>query len=874
MAISSSEIRAKYLEFFAQKGHKIVPSAPIVVKGDPTLMFTNAGMNQFKDYFLGNAEATQKRIADTQKCLRVSGKHNDLDEVGHDHYHHTMFEMLGNWSFGDYFKADAIDWAWELLTEVYSLPKEQLFVTVFEGDSASNVPFDQEAYDRWTKWVPTSRIINGNKKDNFWEMGDTGPCGPCTEIHFDMRSAEERAAVDGATLVNKDHPEVIEIWNLVFMEFNRQANGSLVKLPAQHVDTGMGFERLTRAIQGKSSNYDTDIFQYLIAKTGELSGHAYGDKEENDIAFRVIADHVRAVALCIADGQLPSNAGAGYVIRRILRRAVRYGYSYLNLQQPFLCELVPDLSQFFADAFPELAEQQDFVSKVIREEELSFFRTLATGMSRIHSFLTQSPGSNISGAMAFELYDTFGFPFDLTELIARENGLHVDTQGFEAALQEQKSRSRADAAKATGDWNTVKDSDEEFIGYDQLESITSISRFRTVEFKGKKQIQLVLGQTPFYAESGGQVGDSGTLTGQEDGQVIRILDTQKENKLHIAICDAMPNNPNQAFLAKVDATRRQAISCNHSATHLLHSALREVLGDHVAQKGSLVNEKQLRFDFSHFAKLSDEELQQIEARVNQQIQAGLALEELRDMPIEEAKQMGATALFGEKYGDSVRVIVFDRQYSIELCGGTHVSNSRDIQLFKLTAESSVAAGVRRIEAITQEAAMRDTNERLARLSALEAAMGHPNDPIAAWNKAQDELSALKKQLEQFEAEQVKQVKQSLLQSVEQVDGISLVAAHLHLPSADAAKQLCFQLKQELGNPVVLLAFEASEKPGLAFFIDEKWVAEKGWNASQWVRECGKEIQGGGGGQPFFATAGGKLVEGLDKALDKAKSLLV
>ncbi|MFM1897922.1 MAG: hypothetical protein RL577_162 [Bacteroidota bacterium] len=873
MAISSSEIRAKYLEFFAQKGHKIVPSAPIVVKGDPTLMFTNAGMNQFKDYFLGNAEAAQKRVADTQKCLRVSGKHNDLDEVGHDHYHHTMFEMLGNWSFGDYFKVDAIDWAWELLTEVYGLPKEQLYVTVFEGDSASNVPFDQEAYDRWTKWVPSSRIINGNKKDNFWEMGDTGPCGPCTEIHFDMRSPEERAALDGATLVNKDHPEVIEIWNLVFMEFNRQANGSLVKLPAQHVDTGMGFERLTRAIQGKSSNYDTDIFQYLIAKTGELSGFSYGEKEENDIAFRVIADHVRAVALCIADGQLPSNAGAGYVIRRILRRAVRYGYSYLNLQQPFLCELVPDLSRFFAEAFPELSQQQDFVSKVIREEELSFFRTLATGMSRIHSFLTQSPGSNISGAMAFELYDTFGFPFDLTELIARENGLQVDTQGFEAALQEQKSRSRADAAKATGDWNTVMDTEEEFIGYDHLESITGISRFRTVEFKGKKQIQLVLGQTPFYAESGGQVGDTGTLTGQEDGQVIRILDTQKENKLHIAICDAMPNNPDQSFVAKVDAHRRLAISCNHSATHLLHSALREVLGDHVAQKGSLVNEKQLRFDFSHFAKLNEDELQRIEDRVNQQIQASLALEELRDMPIEEAKQMGATALFGEKYGDSVRVIVFDREYSIELCGGTHVPNSRDIQLFKLTTETSVAAGVRRIEAITQEVAMRDINNRLARLGALEAAMGNPSDPIATWNKAQEELSALKKQLEQFEAEQLKQVKQSLLQSVEPVDGISLVAAKLNLPSADAAKQLCFQLKQELENPIVLLAFEAGSKPGLAFYIDEKWVNEKGWNAAQWVRECGKEIQGGGGGQSFFATAGGKLVEGLDKALEKARSLM-
>ncbi|MFZ9755245.1 MAG: alanine--tRNA ligase [Bacteroidia bacterium] len=874
MALSSSEIRAKYLEFFAQKGHKIVPSAPIVVKGDPTLMFTNAGMNQFKDYFLGNAQASQKRIADTQKCLRVSGKHNDLDEVGHDHYHHTMFEMLGNWSFGDYFKEEAIDWAWELLTSVYGLPKDQLYVTVFEGDPESNVAFDQAAYDRWMRWVPASRIINGNKKDNFWEMGDTGPCGPCTEIHFDMRSASERAQMDGSSLVNKDHPEVIEIWNLVFMEFNRQSDGSLVKLPEQHVDTGMGFERLTRAIQGKSSNYDTDIFQYLIEKTAQLSGHAYGDAEAQDIAFRVIADHIRAVALCIADGQLPSNAGAGYVVRRILRRAVRYGYSYLGLQQPFLCELVPDLASFFASAFPELNQQASFVSKVVKEEELSFFRTLATGMSRIQLFLQQNPGQSVDGQMAFELYDTFGFPYDLTELIARENGIQVDRAGFEKALNEQKERSRADAAKATGDWMVcLPQSSESFVGYDHEQVTTRISRYRSVEQKGKTQVHIVLDETPFYAESGGQVGDSGYLVGCEDGQRIRVLDTQKENKLHLLVCEDLPNRLDQVFAAEVDSARRFRISCNHSATHLLHSALREVLGEHVAQKGSLVNDKQLRFDFSHFAKMSEEELQQVEQRVNEQIQAAIALEEMRNLPIEEAKALGATALFGEKYGDQVRVIAFDRAYSIELCGGTHIRNTRDIQLFKLKAESSVAAGVRRVEAITQEAAMDMINQRLSLLAQLEAAMGHPADALATWNKTQEELSKSKKQLEQLEGQQLQHTKSQLLQQVETIQGIPTVVAQLNLPSADAAKQLCFQLKQELGNPVVLIAFEASEKPGLAFYIDDQWVAEKGWNASQWVRECGKEIQGGGGGQPFFATAGGKWLPGLDEALKKAKSML-
>jgi alanyl-tRNA synthetase len=873
MALSSHEIKAKFLAFFASKQHTFVQSSPIVVKGDPTLMFTNAGMNQFKDYFLGNAEAPYKRVVNSQKCLRVSGKHNDLEEVGHDHYHHTMFEMLGNWSFGDFFKQDAIAWAWELMTEVYGLPKDQLYVTVFEGDAAANISFDQEAHDRWAEFIDPKRILKGNKKDNFWEMGDTGPCGPCSEIHFDMRSAEQREALDGATLVNQDHPEVIEIWNLVFMEFNRKADGSLERLPAQHVDTGMGFERLVRGIQGKSSNYDTDIFQFIIQNTAKLCGKNYGDDEKQDIAFRVIADHLRAVSLCIADGQLPSNTGAGYVVRRVLRRAVRYGYSYLGFQESFFNQLVPALADYFASSFPELKAQESFVQRVIQEEENSFFRTLSTGMGRLGAFIDQHPNGIVDGATAFELYDTFGFPIDLTDLIARERGCSVDMDGFQTALQAQKDRSKADAAKQTGDWHTIMaDSEESFCGYDTTQSVTEISRHRTIVAKGKNLYQVVLDICPFYAESGGQVGDSGQLVGQ-DGEVVQVLDTQKENKLHVLVCDKLPKNMNQAFTAQVDVNRRNSISSNHSATHLMHSALREALGTHVAQKGSLVNDTALRFDFSHFGKMTDEEIAQVEVRVNEKIREGIALKEHRNVPIAEAQKMGATALFGEKYGEFVRVIEFDADYSMELCGGTHVANTSQIGFFKILGESSVAAGVRRIEAVTQQSALDYINGELEALSQVKIALGNPKDVVSAVNKVLEENASMRKQLEQMELQQVMGLKAGLMEKVQTVGGVPMVIEELTLPSADAAKQLCFQLKQSLGNPVVVLAYLADEKPGLAIYIDDQWVAEKGWNASQMIRECAKEIQGGGGGQPFFATAGGKNVAGLSAALASAKSLL-
>jgi alanyl-tRNA synthetase len=873
MALSSHEIKAKFLAFFASKQHTFVQSSPIVVKGDPTLMFTNAGMNQFKDYFLGNAEAPYKRVVNSQKCLRVSGKHNDLEEVGHDHYHHTMFEMLGNWSFGDFFKQDAIAWAWELMTEVYGLPKDQLYVTVFEGDAAANISFDQEAHDRWAEFIDPKRILKGNKKDNFWEMGDTGPCGPCSEIHFDMRSAEQREAVDGATLVNQDHPEVIEIWNLVFMEFNRKADGSLERLPAQHVDTGMGFERLVRGIQGKSSNYDTDIFQFIIQNTAKLCGKNYGDDEKQDIAFRVIADHLRAVSLCIADGQLPSNTGAGYVVRRVLRRAVRYGYSYLGFQESFFNQLVPALADYFASSFPELKAQESFVQRVIQEEENSFFRTLSTGMGRLGAFIDQHPNGIVDGATAFELYDTFGFPIDLTDLIARERGCSVDMDGFQTALQAQKDRSKADAAKQTGDWHTIMaDSEESFCGYDTTQSVTEISRHRTIVAKGKNLYQVVLDICPFYAESGGQVGDSGQLVGQ-DGEVVQVLDTQKENKLHVLVCDKLPKNMNQAFTAQVDVNRRNSISSNHSATHLMHSALREALGTHVAQKGSLVNDTALRFDFSHFGKMTDEEIAQVEVRVNEKIREGIALKEHRNVPIAEAQKMGATALFGEKYGEFVRVIEFDADYSMELCGGTHVANTSQIGFFKILGESSVAAGVRRIEAVTQQSALDYINGELEALAQVKIALGNPKDVVSAVNKVLEENASMRKQLEQMELQQVMGLKAGLMEKVQTVGGVPMVIEELTLPSADAAKQLCFQLKQSLGNPVVVLAYLADEKPGLAIYIDDQWVAEKGWNASQMIRECAKEIQGGGGGQPFFATAGGKNAAGLSAALASAKSLL-
>ena len=754
MSASSHEIKKQFLDFFESKGHQCVPSAPIVVKGDPTLMFTNAGMNQFKDFFLGNAKATSTRVANSQKCLRVSGKHNDLEEVGHDHYHHTMFEMLGNWSFGDYFKKEALEWAWELLTQVYKLPKDRLYVSVFEGDENEGLSFDQESYDIWASMVPTSHIVRGNKKDNFWEMGDTGPCGPCSEIHIDMRSDEERNNKDGAILVNADHPEVIEIWNNVFMEFNRLADGSLQPLPAKHVDTGMGFERLVRVIQQKKSNYDTDIFSYIIDKTAELSNVPYGHSEKSDIAHRVIADHIRAVVMIISDGQLPSNNGAGYVARRVLRRAVRYGYSYLNLTKPFLSELVPAISAFFKDSFPEINQQEDFIQKVIREEEISFFRTLSLGMGRLNEFFEQNPDSSISGEMAFELYDTFGFPIDLTELIAREKSINIDIEGFQKALQEQKNRSKADAKKDTGDWNVlIENSNESFCGYDTLDVKTQISRYRQVEQKGKTFTQLVLDNSPFYAESGGQVGDTGLLIG-EDGSKIEIFDTQKENKLHVLFTKNSITNPNQLFSAQVNKQRRNLISSNHSVTHLMHSALREVLGDHVAQKGSLVNAQGLRFDFSHFGKMTDDEIRKVESRVNQKIRENIKLVEYRDLPIDEARSMGATALFGEKYGDFVRVIEFDRDYSIELCGGTHVKQTSDIGLFKLVSEGSVSAGVRRIEALSNEGAWEFVQAKLNELHTIHEKLQFPKDAVTAIDKLIENHGALKKLLEQIEQEQV------------------------------------------------------------------------------------------------------------------------
>jgi len=871
---SSKEIKQQFLDFFASKGHKIVPSAPIVVKGDPTLMFTNAGMNQFKDYFLGNEEAPEKRIADSQKCLRVSGKHNDLDEVGHDHYHHTMFEMLGNWSFGNYFKKEAIQWAWELLTDVYGLSKEQLYVSVFEGDDSEGLPFDLEAYDIWKELIDESHIVHGNKKDNFWEMGETGPCGPCSEIHIDLRSESERKDGKGKELVNADHPEVIEIWNNVFMEFNRMADGKLVNLPQKHVDTGMGFERLVRVIQEKKSNYDTDVFSYIIKKTESLSNQNYGKAEETDIAFRVIADHIRAVAMIIADGQLPSNNGAGYVARRILRRAVRYGYSYLNFDKPFLNELVPELSNYFRESFPEVDSQSDFIQKVIREEEISFFRTLSQGISKLTEYFNSNPQGEIPGSMAFELYDTFGFPIDLTELIAREKGYTVDLGGFQEALNEQKQRSKADAKKDLGDWNwMVEDAEENFVGYDQTKARTRITRWRSVEHKGKRNYQMILENSPFYAESGGQIGDAGELN-FENGETLPIHDTQKENKLHILTTSKEPSSFEGEVNAKVSERRRQWIACNHSATHLLHSALRSVLGDHVAQKGSLVTDKALRFDFSHFGKMSSDEIKEVETIVNQKIREGINLIEHRSMPIEEAKKMGAMALFGEKYGEFVRVIVFDKAYSVELCGGTHVPNTSEISLFKITSEGSISSGVRRIEAITSDLAWKDLNQKMEALEKINDKLQRPKDLVQSIDKLLEQQVQLKKKVESFELQMISDAYEDLKSKAEIVDQKVFLIEKLTLPHADAAKQICFQLKDHFDSLCCVLGYVANEKPGIAIYIDPALVKDNDWNASKMVRELGKHIQGGGGGQDFFATAGGKNTDGLATALEAARALLL
>ena len=870
--MTSKEVRKAFLDYFEKQGHRIVQSAPIVVKNDPTLMFTNAGMNQFKDYFLGNKAAKDTRVADTQKCLRVSGKHNDLEEVGVDTYHHTMFEMLGNWSFGDYFKEEAIAWAWELLTEVYKLDKDRLYVTVFEGDETDGTSPDTESEDFWKEHIPADRILRCDKKDNFWEMGDTGPCGSCSEIHMDLRPETERAQTDGKDLVNADHPQVIELWNLVFMEFNRKADGSLENLPAKHVDTGMGLERVVRAIAMQNSNYDTDLFMDTIKTLEQLSGKSYGKEEQIDIAFRVIADHIRALSFCIADGQMPENTGAGYVVRRILRRAVRYGYSYLGFDKPFLCKLVDGLSAQFDGVFDELKSQKDFVTQVIEQEETSFLRTLFSGLDRLNTIL--SAGKEVDGNTAFELYDTFGFPIDLTQLIASENNLTVDMAGFEKALAEQKARSRADAAKETGDWQVLlSDEREEFIGYDYTSADIKITRYRTLKQKGKDKFQLVFNLTPFYAESGGQVGDTGVLIGAGNNEKIRVLDTQKENDLIVHVVDQLPENPSQPFAAHVDERKRENTQRNHSATHLLHAALKQVLGDHVAQKGSLVDPKKLRFDFSHFAKVEDEQLAEIEQIVNDRIHAGIDLDEKRNVPYDIAINSGVTALFGEKYGDVVRVITFGEDFSKELCGGTHVKNTSDIGRFKFTSETSVAAGVRRVEAITGEEADKYFAKKLDELAAVEELLGHPKNVVKHLEALLKENKHQAKQIESFVNAQKGQLKGSLVNAIESVNGVNALIQQVDIDSAASVKDVLFQLRNEVENLFAVLVAEINGKPSISIMIADDVVSDKGWNAGQLVREWAKEVKGGGGGQPFFAQAGGADPSGLGKVIEHAKAFV-
>lgn len=876
--LTASQIRQQFLDFFRSKGHQIVPSAPIVVKNDPTLLFTNAGMNQFKDYFLGNKVAANPRVADTQKCLRVSGKHNDLEEVGVDTYHHTMFEMLGNWSFGDYFKKEAIEWSWELLTEIYQIPKDRLYVTVFEGDANENLPKDEEAYGFWKQHVAEDRILLGNKKDNFWEMGDTGPCGPCSEVHVDCRPDSERAAVDGKTLVNADHPQVIEIWNNVFMQFNRLKDGSLQPLPAKHVDTGMGLERLVRVIQGKTSNYDTDLFTTTIAKTEQITGAKYHNTDsKQDVAFRVIADHIRAIAFTIADGQLPSNTGAGYVIRRILRRAVRYYFTYLNYKQPLLHQLMPGLAAQFREVFPELHQQLDFVAKVVKEEEDAFLRTLEKGLKRLDEAFANVQNATISGPVAFELYDTYGFPIDLTRLIAQENNLSVDEAGFEKEMQQQKDRSRAATALDTDDWVILKaDQPSKFVGYDSLEAKATIIKYRKVKAKGKESYQLVLDQTPFYAESGGQVGDSGSLI--LDHKRVEIFDTKKENDLIIHFAEEIPADLSGTFLASVNVDRRRHTTVHHSATHLLHAALREVLGTHVAQKGSLVNEEHLRFDFSHFAKMTDEEIEKVEAIVNQKIRENVPVV-IKEMSKEEAVQMSAMALFGEKYGDVVRVVVMDPSYSIELCGGTHVGNTGELGFFKIKSEGAVAAGVRRIEAVSGKAAEVYINEHLQLLGNVRTLLKNPKDLGKGVDSLLQENASLKKQLEALESKILHGMQRELLDK-----GVSFhmpdntmglfIGELVQVSSADALKKLSFDLSKAVENAIVVLGADVAGKASVAIAIADKVVAEKGLDAGKLIKEkVAPLIKGGGGGQKMLATAGGQDVAQLRQVIDTIKAAL-
>lgn len=871
--MNSTAIRKQFLNFFESKGHLIVPSAPIVLKDDPTLMFNNSGMAQFKEFFLGNGTPPNKRIADTQKCLRVSGKHNDLEDVGFDTYHHTMFEMLGNWSFGDYFKKEAIHWAWELLTEIYKIDKDILYVTVFEGNEAENVPFDQEAFDIWKTLIAEDRILLGNKKDNFWEMGDQGPCGPCSEIHVDIRSADEKAKVDGKSLVNADHPQVVEIWNNVFMEFNRKADGSLEKLPARHVDTGMGFERLCMVLQGVQSNYDTDVFAPLIQRIESITGTKYtkgqatADQEKVNIAIRVIADHVRAVAFAIADGQLPSNTGAGYVIRRILRRAIRYGFTFLNKKEAFIYQLVETLAQQMGDAFPEIRSQKSLVMNVMKEEEQSFLRTLEQGLQLLESVIAETNGETVSGEKAFELYDTFGFPIDLTSLILRERNLSLDEAGFEQAMLAQKTRSRAASEVATGDWVILADADGDapFVGYDQTENDVRILRYRLVDSKKDgKLYQIVLDHTPFYPEGGGQVGDKGVLI--SSNETIEVIDTKKENNLIIHFTRALPQNPLAVFMARVNKELRQETAANHSATHLMHLALRTVLGAHVEQKGSLVAPGYLRFDFSHFAKMTDAELKQVEQIVNQRIREQLPLIEKREIAFADAVAEGAMALFGEKYGDKVRAIRFGD--SIELCGGIHVPNTAEIWSFKIVSESAVAAGIRRIEAITGNAVKQYFADQQQLLENIKETLKNPQDTLKAVNSLQDENLKLKKQVEALLKEKAKSLKGDLLQKVQETGGIRFIAQHVDL-DASGAKDLAYELGSTANNFFIVLATSQEDKPMLTVYVSKEVVESKGLNAGQVVRELGKYIQGGGGGQPFFATAGGKDVSGISKALEHA-----
>ena len=869
--MTSKEIRQKFLDFFNQKQHRIVESAPMVVKDDPTLMFTNAGMNQFKDIFLGNRAAKDLRVADTQKCLRVSGKHNDLEEVGVDTYHHTMFEMLGNWSFGDYFKTEAIEWAWELLVDIYGLDPERLYATVFEGDAADKLEADTEAEDLWKKFLPSDRILRANKKDNFWEMGDQGPCGPCSEIHVDLRSDEERKAKPGRDLVNADHPQVVEIWNLVFIQFNRKSNGSLENLPSQHVDTGMGFERLCMALQGKTSNYDTDVFSPLIAKISDLSGIRYtASDNQTDVAIRVISDHIRAVSFAISDGQIPSNSGAGYVIKRILRRAIRYGYSFLDFKEGFMYKLVPILANQMGDAFPELKKQQELITRVIQEEESSFLRTLDKGIDRFNNHVDSLKGKTIDGGFAFELYDTFGFPIDLTELMAREKGLNVDIQGFNEGLQKQKERSRAATVTESSDWTVLKQDDrEEFVGYDLLETDVFITRHRKVTAKGEAFYQLVFNITPFYAESGGQVGDTGYI--EANGEKTLILDTKKENDLIIHLVEELPSDAGAVFKAVVNSEKRKATGLNHSATHLLHAVLRNVLGDHVEQKGSLVNPEYLRFDFSHFSKVSDEELTEIEEKVNAQIRANIPLDEQRNVPINTAKEMGAMALFGEKYGDVVRVITFDKDFSVELCGGTHVNATGDIGLLKITSEGSVAAGIRRIEAVTGVVAFDALNSAYTQVNELKSVLKTKN-PLKSIQQLQSQIKELQQKIEGFNAKAASGLKDELLAKAADKGDFKLIAERISLEDSNAIKNLCFDLKKESGL-VALLGVVSNEKPGLHLVISQDLVDSKGWKAGEMIRPLAAHIKGGGGGQPTYASAGGSDVNGLETALKVVSSSL-